>query len=488
MALDPASCQNSLVLPRRIALLVLAVVWILPLSGVAEAASALTEVEERALAQRFAPVLVFHPEERFFPTSPLFQLADDEQIPHEPARTPRAAVDLLGTPQGRREQYLALTLPEKLGLATVYYRMRSLSQNSGSAIVIEYWFYYVWNEYSVRPGLFPFWFDSSHPNDLEHLHVVLARDRAGAVRVRSVYASAHEGMTPANRSDYAESDDPTDGTHILVELGSHALGPDNDHDGVYTPGHDGDSGYKIVWGVRDKGLSWSRYNPSYMDPRDTSRAVSLCAEASAAGPRSPDACPPEALGYRLTDLNDLYSRFERLDLSPKTREQVFETDVHPFKRLLGKSNGQSERLVLPPQTSPDHGTFTIEDFSATERGIMLGITTLISDPGFFLAGRYSFLHGKGGLPDLMLQAEQVVTIFGRGYFSTAALASYHIDAVTKAFGGVGFVTDTIALDRWQQDWIGGLEFRLGPSRISVTGRTLGSITHSALDVRLLYFF
>ena len=90
MALDPASCQNSLVLPRRIALLVLAVVWILPLSGVAEAASALTEAEERALAQRFAPVLVFHPEERFFPTSPLFQLADDEQIPREPARTPRA--------------------------------------------------------------------------------------------------------------------------------------------------------------------------------------------------------------------------------------------------------------------------------------------------------------------------------------------------------------------------------------------------------------
>lgn len=69
------------------------------MSGVAEVASALTEAEERGLAQRFAPVLVFHPEEKFFPTSPLFQLADDEQIPHEPARTPRDAVDALGTPQ-----------------------------------------------------------------------------------------------------------------------------------------------------------------------------------------------------------------------------------------------------------------------------------------------------------------------------------------------------------------------------------------------------
>ncbi len=113
------------------------------------------------------------------------------------------------------------------------------------------------------------------------------------------------------------------------------------------------------------------------------------------------------------------------------------------------------------------------------------MTTVISDPGVFFGGRYSFLHGKKFIPDLMLQADPVLTISGKGYFSTAALASYPISVMTKVFGGIGFVTD---FGERQWDWIAGLEMKLGGFRVSVTGRTLGPVTRSALDVRLYYFF
>ena len=73
----------------------------------------------------------------------------------------------------------------------------------------------------------------------------------------------------------------------------------------------------------------------------------------------------------------------------------------------------------------------------------------------------------------------------RTFFSTAALASYPISAMTKLLAGVGFVTD---FEESQWDLVGGLEFRLGGFRLSVTGRTLGEVTESALDLRLYYFF
>ena len=39
----------------------------------------------------------------------------------------------------------------------MYYRVTRASET----IVLEYWFYYVWNDYSARPGLFPFWFNGT---------------------------------------------------------------------------------------------------------------------------------------------------------------------------------------------------------------------------------------------------------------------------------------------------------------------------------------
>jgi hypothetical protein len=187
-------------------------------------------------------------------------------------------------------------------------------------------------------------------------------------------------------------------------------------------------------------------------------------------------------------VDELYRQFDQLGLSRKEYKAVFENKVHLVKRLFGKSNGDADRLVIPPSSELDGRSVRIEDFSNTERGIKLGGTTLIASPGVFLGGRYSFLHGSRYVPDLMLELEGVLTTAGKGYFSTAALASYPIDAITKIIGGAGLVTDSLEFKNRQWDWIVGLEFRVGGFRVSTTARHLGEITDSGLDLRLYYFF
>jgi hypothetical protein len=459
-------------------------------SGSAE----LTERQTASLAETFSPALVFHPDEQFFPSSPLFSLKGNLSD-----TDPERIVEILGTPDERRKEYLSLTLPEKTRLATVYYRVRKLPRRSGEAIVIEYWLYYVWNSYSSRPGLFPFWFDGSHPNDMEQINVVLERDPEGGgnwtevqgthVRLETIYISAHEGGAPANRYDFAGGENYNRKTHVLVELGSHAAATDIDRDGLFTPGDDGESGYKILWGVRDKGYTWARYNPDYMEERNDENRMLFCHPGGGIeGDGGSERCPPDSYQYRLVHVDELHRQFDQLGLSRKERKQVFETDVALLKRLFGKSNGESERLVLPPSSTATRKTVAVEGFSATETGIQIGLTTLIWDPGLFFGGRYSFLHGSKIIPDVMLNAEAVLTSRGSTYLSTSILASYPIDAITKVFGGVGLVTDSITFENRQMDWIGGLEFRIGGVRISLAGRTMGPITESAIDLRLYYFF
>ncbi len=446
--------------------------------------AAATATDAADLAARFAPQLVFHPLEEFFPSSPLFVLEAGSR-PNSPPLSREDALATLGTAEERRDAYLALELEQKARLATVYYRINELP----SATVIEYWFYYVWNEYSAREGLFPFRFNTSHPNDMEHMQVVLRGDRrvgpdesdagADALVPEVMYVSAHEGIAPSNRY-YFDADEPADGVSLLIERGSHAAGADADRDGVFTPGPDGESGYKMLWGVRDRGVAWSWYKPSYMDRRDNGDAVRLCPDVPAAA-----VCPEGSFSYRLAPVDELYGRFNELGLSRSEIEAAFENDVSAFKRFFGRSNGDAEKLVLPPPPLPDKPTVPINGFSSTERGFMFGATTVTSAPGFFFGARYSFLTGSRFVPDLMLQVDPVLTIDGEGFFSSAAMLSYPIGAVTKVIGGVGFVTD---FDEDQWDWIGGFEFKLSGFRISFTGRTGGNVTNSAMDLRLYYFF
>ena len=119
---------------------------------------------------------------------------------------------------------------------------------------------------------------------------------------------------------------------------------------------------------------------------------------------------------------------------------------------------------------------------------MAGFTNLIAEPGAFLGGRYAFLNDKKYLPDLIFEADGIVTTKGKGYLSTQFLLSYPIDATTKLMGGMAFTTDTLRFDRRQWDWIGAIEARVGFLRIYGATRSWGHVTRSAVDFRVAYFF
>ena len=119
---------------------------------------------------------------------------------------------------------------------------------------------------------------------------------------------------------------------------------------------------------------------------------------------------------------------------------------------------------------------------------MVGMTNLAEGPGVFVGGRYAFLNGIKYLPDLILEADGVLTGRGEKFISTKVLLSYPIDATTKLMGGYGFVTDSLRFNHRQWDWIAAIEGRLGHIRIYGAMRTWGSVTKSAVDFRVCYFF
>src|SRR5687767_5876349 len=86
--------------------------------------SELTAETQRRIAEQFAPLLVFHPSEQFFPTSPLFPLEHKLALTDGTDRpvSQRGASAQLGTTTERRSFYEALTPRGKANLASVYYR------------------------------------------------------------------------------------------------------------------------------------------------------------------------------------------------------------------------------------------------------------------------------------------------------------------------------------------------------------------------------
>ena len=452
------------------------------------------EVQSR-LAEYHAPVLVYHSLEKYFPCSPLFTLERGSA-----AADGESAISRLGTAESRTAAYEALSMQEKAKLATVYYRAIPVRHNSENKIVIEYWLYYVQNRYRARGTVIPLSFDGSHPNDLEHIHVVLRIPEEVSILennsahkeryiIERVYASAHEGIIPGNRYLYSE-DEWSNQNLFLVEMGSHASAPDIDRDGLYTPGMDGDSGHKMLWGIRDKGATWTKYSRSYMERRTAANTIIF----SHTDFQSIESTAPKDMrsnyhySYRLAPVREIQEDFAGLGLTPQQRKQAFETDVSWFRRVLGGSNGDSDKLLLPPKQENRENDLGIKNFSSTERGFLAGGTMLAAEPGAFVGARYSLLHGIRYLPDPMLEVDGILTTKGQGYLSAQFLMTYPIDASIRLMGGGGFVTDSLRFDRRQWDWIGAFEIRLGYVRIYAAMRSGGNVTRSAADFRMAFFF
>jgi hypothetical protein len=245
-----------------------------------------------------------------------------------------SAVTTPAGPEGWRARvarYRALSPAEKLQQASLGYRVFSRVKRGRLEVVIEYWCYYVFNAFTVRGGWFPYRVQDNHPHDLERLYIVLTPTRSAAsvdddeadevwareaFRISSVIANAHDGSIPPNEYDVGDDETLIAPLTVLVERGSHAMAPDLNHDGRFTPGIDSTAILKLQWGIRDRGDTMGRYRASFMDDRGNS-AVRLC------GPATPQ--PAEGgscAGYTLYPAADLQDWFRGFQVSPRDREDV----------------------------------------------------------------------------------------------------------------------------------------------------------------------
>jgi len=122
---------------------------------------------------------------------------------------------------------------------TIYVRMLSFP----GTWVIEYWFYYPFDEGKAHP----------HIHDSEHFFVEV--DKLGGT-VRNVFASDHDSFVPNNIFSTLVKNAPpvTLPLFATAELGKHAMAPDMDHDGRFTRGVDDNLHIEpySFWGLRDR--------------------------------------------------------------------------------------------------------------------------------------------------------------------------------------------------------------------------------------------
>lgn len=87
---------------------------------------------QREFAVRFAPSLVFGPDEAYFPCDPF--RVDGASFQRTPTAQDLAAL------RNRAETYRGLSLEEKMARATLFFRAY---RHNADGIVVEYWTYYV---------------------------------------------------------------------------------------------------------------------------------------------------------------------------------------------------------------------------------------------------------------------------------------------------------------------------------------------------------
>jgi hypothetical protein len=473
--------------------LVLAVALHLP--GVSHA-------EQAAIARTYAPVFVFHPDERYFPTSPLFPL-DLDDVPRRAVTTARALEEGLGTVSDRIARYERLTRIEKLGLATIHWRVYRTHDIDGEGIVAEYWCYYPFNAFEFHGGLVPYAVRDDHRHDLERVFIILRRragsaslkpgedERAWAQRAFSItriVASAHDGAIPANRFDVEDGHAPPLPIEILVEHGSHAMAADVNRDGMFeadvdstTPQHGG-----FVWGIRDHGETSSVYRSSYMDRRDPETAVRLCPESAAAAAADSDAgagagaaATDSCATYALASADDLQQWFEGLKLTQMDRGRI----VGHTSTIVGLFGDASIEDLMVPADRPDGRMLRrmLERGCDSERGIFAGVITALRNPAAMIGGRFAMPTNVPLVSELMAEASAIAPRGQRLRGEVSLLGFHRTDAVLKVLGGIGW----FSRDRGNRlDAIAGFEMRLGRLRVRPTMR----VKARDLDSRIVLLF
>lgn len=141
--------------------------------------------------------------------------------------------------------------PDGASAPVVYYRRIGSSSATlypGESLELVYYFYYL-HDYGA----------GCHSNDLElatmHLEMHATRDGLPpyVVSLERIVGHAHGSRWYQNVLDLRKpgTDDTSLPPTLLVEEGKHAVAPDRNADGQYTPGYDVNTNVTDAWGVRD---------------------------------------------------------------------------------------------------------------------------------------------------------------------------------------------------------------------------------------------
>jgi len=412
---------------------------------------ALSQAQQAAVAREFAPTLVFHPLEDYFPISASFR-SDDAETQVEGWRA-------------RVADYRTLSLEAKTQRAALAYRVFTRVRAGRQEVIVEYWCYYVYNAFTVRGSWLPYRVQGNHPHDLERLYLVLIPTRAttpsadivddewagGAFEVRSVIANAHDGSIPPNHYDLADDETLSLPLSILVERGSHAMAPDLNNDGRFTPGVDSNAVLKLQWGIRDRGATWGRYRASFMDGRESS-AVRLC------GPTTVRDQDESCSRYALYPADGVQDWFRGLQLSPGDRQMV--VGRAPWlMRTFGDVRVEDLMVPLDPPNGRVLDTM-LNRRTRSEAGFLAGFTTVKHAPAAIVGRRQFWAVRSRRAPDVIAEA---VTRFPKGRrpdVEATLWGSYSVDAITNIVLGVGAFSEGERMDV-----VAGIDLRLGRFRV-----------------------
>jgi hypothetical protein len=429
-------------------LLMFSAATLVPARALARQAPApLSDDQQLAIARAFAPTLVFHPDERYFPTSSI----DDNGA----------------TGWSRRvDAYLALSKPDKLARATLAYRVFPRVEGIDTDIIVEYWCYYVFNAYTIKGAWLPYRMPDNHPHDLERIYLVLRPTAAAwradarpdddwaraAFQVTRVVANAHDGSVPPNQYAPRAGGAVAPPVTILVERGAHAMAPDINLDGRFTPGVDSTARAKVVWGIRDHGSTWRGYRASFMDPRGAN-AVRLCGPAQAEGAGDPPCTP-----YSLYPADDLQRWFQELDVTGRDREAV----VGSTPWLVRTFGDMRVEELLAPSDAADGRAYDrlLRRRSTTEKGFVVGFTTVDHTPTLVLGRRHFWEVPNRRAPDVLAEVDVLLPANRLTLFEGTVWGTYKVDAISSVMIGFGYFSENQSASA-----ILGAEVRLGRFRV-----------------------
>ena len=272
-----------------------------------------------------------------------------------------------------------------------------------------------------------------------------------AFRISSVIANAHDGSIPPNEY-HARDDEPlVPPLTVLVERGSHAMAPDLNRDGRFTPGVDSTAILKLQWGIRDRGSTWGPYRASFMDGRDSS-ALRFC------GPRTaPEADAEPCARYALYPADDLQRWFHALELTGRDRQDVVGRTSWLIRTF---GDVRIEKLMVP--TDPPDGRVldAMIGRRTADAGFVAGFMSVAGAPALIVGRRHFWSVPSRSAPDV---AAEVVAVFpsGRRPMAEATVwGSYSVDAITNVLVGAGWFSEGQTLDV-----LTGVDLRIGRFRV-----------------------